>query len=142
MTGYNHTLAGAIAAVALPAPLAPFAALISHFIFDAFPHFGRHDELKPYTSSFVSLLVVDGMLCILALIFALVLFPDKWILILLCTFLSTLPDFLWLLEGRVPRLEGFFKFAADIQWGERPWGWILEIIYGVIFATILILLSY
>jgi hypothetical protein len=142
MTGYNHTLAGAIAAIALPAPIAPLAALVSHFIFDAFPHFGRHPVLKPYTSSFVSLLIVDGMLCILSLIFALALFPDKWIIILVCTFFSTLPDFLWLLEGRVRSLEGFFKFASDIQWGERPWGWTLEIFYGIIFTTILVLLSY
>lgn len=142
MTGFNHTLAGALAAVTLPAPLAPLVALVSHFVFDAFPHFGRHTELRPYTKSFIQLLGIDAVLCVMSLLLALMLFPDKWLLILACTFLSTLPDFLWLLDGKVGWLKGFFSFASVIQWGERPWGWVLEIIYGTIFVATLIILSY
>lgn len=142
MTGFNHTLAGALAAVIVPAPIAPIVALVSHFIFDAFPHFGRHPKLYPYTKGFKWLLVGDAALCIAALALALLLFPDRWLMILICTFVSTLPDFLWPLDGKVKWMQPFFKFASDIQWGERPWGWILELIYGAIFTTWLILLSY
>lgn len=141
MTGFNHTLAGCLIAVVVPAPLAPFAAFMSHFLLDATPHFGRDKEFVPYNHNFIMLLIFDGILCVAALAFSIWLFPHLWWLMIICSAASTLPDFMWILRGKVTWLNGFFAFASMIQWGERPWGWTLEIIYGTIFLSILVALS-
>lgn len=141
MTGFNHTLAGCIIAVIVPAPLAPIAAFLSHFFLDATPHFGRHRKTYPYTPEFKRLLIVDAVLCFTSLGFALWLFPHLWWLLIICSFTSTLPDFMWLLKGRVRWLKGFFHFASVIQWGERPYGWIFELLYTLFFVAILLRLA-
>lgn len=141
MTGFNHTLAGCLVAAIIPAPLAPLAAFASHFVLDAMPHFGHSANITPYNQNFIRLLVVDGIFCVLSLAYGLLLFPHLWWLMILCSATSTLPDFMWLLRGKIRRLDGFFKFAEVIQWGERPWGWMLEIIYALLFASLLYILS-
>lgn len=148
MTGFNHTLAGSIIAVLVPAPLVPLVALINHFVLDAFPHFGRHPEINPgdrkhYPNIFKYWLVGDALLCFAALFGAWALFPDKWLIITIGAFFAAGPDFLWLLEpyAKAAWAKKFFAFAKWIQWGERPWGWILEIVYGVALAVALIVLS-
>lgn len=148
MTGTNHTLVGAIIAVTLPPPLVPAVALISHFVLDALPHFGRHPEINPgdrrhYPKIFKYWLVGDAILCFTALFGAWALFPNKWLIITIGAFFAAGPDFLWLLEphAKTRWAKKFFAFAKWIQWGERPWGWILEIIYGFLFASLLFTLS-
>lgn len=146
MIGFNHTLIGAIVAVTTPAPLVPVVALVSHFVADAMPHFGRHpkitvDEQGRYSPAFKKLLVVDAVVCFAVLFFAWWLFPQQWFVITVGAFFATLPDFMWLLKGRVAWLDGFFRFASWIQWGERPWGWVLELAYCGIFAAVLVWLQ-
>ena len=141
MTGFNHTLAGCVIAVMSPAPLAPLLAFSSHFVLDALPHFGRSARFRPYTREFKWLLVFDALLCFISLGLAIWVFPALWWLLIICALTATLPDFLWLFNGKIAWLNGFYKFAGDIQWGERPWGWILELVYAVLFITTLYWLS-
>lgn len=142
MTGYNHTLAGAIIAVTVPLPLMPLVAFVSHFVLDAFPHFGNHPGFALRTTRFKHLLLLDGSLCIGGVILAISLFPEYWWMIGIGTFLAALPDFMWLLwRGKVEWLNGFFRFAGWIQWGERPWAYPLEVGYALIFTAILLLLA-
>lgn len=147
MTGTNHTLAGAIIAVLVPAPLVPIVAFASHFVLDAVPHFGQNKRIYikdgMYSPGFKYWLVGDALLCFTSLFFAWWLFPDKWLIITVGTFFAAGPDFLWPLEPHVRSrfARGFFTFAKKIQWAELPWGWVLEIIYAIIFATILYSLS-
>lgn len=147
MTGFNHTLAGSIIAVLVPAPLVPLVAFVSHFVLDALPHFGRHPKITTINGklsrNFKRLLVLDAILCFAALFFAWWLFPNKWLIITVGAFFSALPDFLWLLQPRAKsRLaRAFFRFATIIQWGERPWGWVLEIVYAAYFALTLLYLA-
>lgn len=141
MTGFNHTLAGAIIAVTFPAPFVPLAALFSHFFLDVMPHFGRHRAIKPGSSGLRKLIYADGTLSVLALIFSLVLFPDKWFLIGVGTFLSIFPDLQWIFKRQLRTPERYIRWMSAIQWGERPWGWILELAYAAIFVSILIYLS-
>lgn len=137
MIGFNHTLAGAIIAVVLPAPFVPFVAFLSHFLLDMTPHFGRSKRFSPWTTSFKWLLVGDAILCFASLFFVWWLFPDKWFILTVGAFFSTLPDFLWMFRGKSKKFAWFFDFASIIQWGERPWGWIFELSYGVCFVTVL-----
>ncbi len=138
MLGFNHTLAGSIIAIITPAPLVPIVAFASHFLLDMTPHFGRSKRIYPYTPEFKILLVVDAILCISSLLFAIYLFPDKWFILSVGAFFSTLPDFMWLLKDRVRKLKKFFYFAEVIQWGERPYGWIFDLIYAVLFIAVLL----
>lgn len=145
MTGTNHTLAGAFIAVLAPAPLVPLVALVSHFVLDALPHFGQNSRIYirqdgSYSTGFKLLLIFDAILCFGALFFAWWLFPDKWLMITVGAFFAAGPDFLWLFEkyARSPVTKKFYRFAKNIQWAEMPWGWILEIVYGLALIGALI----
>jgi hypothetical protein len=140
MTGFNHTLAGTIVAVIIPTPLVPIIALLSHFLLDTFPHFGRSQTVKPYNKKFKLVLIIDAVLCFSFLGLGLYLFPDKQLPIVLGVLFATLPDFLYILRDftKAPGLKWFFNFSEKIQWGERPWGWILEILYAVVFIIIIL----
>ncbi len=142
MLGFNHTLAGSIVAVIVPAPFVPIVALVSHYLLDMLPHFGASDTVKPYTTSFKRLLITDAILCIVALIFAIILFPEQWLIIMIGAFFGTAPDFLWILQNRGPRwLDIILDWSEWIQWGERPYGWILDAIYALLMAITLYLLA-
>ena len=142
MLGFNHTLAGSIIAVLVPAPLVPVISFGSHFILDMTPHFGRSKKVYPYTKSFKLLLVADALLCTTGTLFAMWLFPDKWFIIGVGAFFSVLPDFLWLFARRGPKwLDKFLSWAAWIQWGERPYGWIFDVFYALMMVITLYLLS-
>lgn len=142
MLGFNHVLTGSIIAVITPAPLVPVVALVSHFILDTFPHSGNSETRYPYTSSFKRLLALDAVLCFAALAFALWLFPDQWLMVLVGSFFSAAPDFLWLWRGKGPLwFRKFLHFANYIQWGERSYGWILDAIYALLLTIALYLLS-
>lgn len=146
MTGFNHTLAGSIIAVLVPAPFVPLVAFMSHFVLDAVPHFGNlswapdHGD-RSFSRKFVLLLIGDAIGCFASLFFAWWLFPDKWLIITIGAFFAAGPDFLWLIDGKIKWLKPFFRFATWIQWGERPWGWTLEIVYATLFCLLLIRLS-
>jgi len=142
MLGFNHTLAGSIVAVLVPAPLVPVVAFASHFVLDLTPHFGRSEMVYPYTRSFKRLLVVDALLCITGLTFAVWLFPTHWFIVCVGAFFGTLPDFLWLLHHRGSAwFDQFLDWAEWIQWGERPYGWIFDVFYAMMMAITLYLLS-
>ena len=142
MLGFNHVLAGSIVAVIVPAPLVPLAALASHFILDTFPHSGNTEKTYPYTPSFKRLLALDALLCFAGLAFALWLFPQEWLIIMIGAFFGAAPDFLWLWRDKGPAwFQKFLHFANWIQWGERPYGWILDVIYALLFTIALYLLA-
>ena len=142
MLGFNHVLTGSIVAVIAPAPLVPFVALASHFLFDTFPHFGRSKTIYPYTGSFKRLLLADGIACIAGVSLAILLFPHLWLIILIGAFFGAAPDILWIWRNHGPRwFQSFLRFANWIQWGERPYGWVFDVIYGVVFVLILLLLA-
>lgn len=142
MNALNHALSGAIIAVLVPAPMIPLIAVLAHFVLDAFPHAKTPDNIldalkRPFAYVFYS----DIVLTFAATAFAWYLFPDKLLLILIGVFFAILPDLLWFFNGKVAWLKLYFKFATWIQWGERPWGWSLEILYSMIFVVVLIGLS-
>lgn len=142
MLGFNHALAGSIIAVITPAPFVPIVALASHFLLDLTPHFGRSETVRPYTRSFQYLLITDGLLCIAAVGFALLLFPDQWFIIGVGSFFGILPDLLWPLWHHGPKwLDKFLDWAEWIQWGERPYGWLFDVFYALMMGITLYLLA-
>lgn len=140
MLGFNHTLAGSIIALTIPAPAIPAVAYVSHFLLDIMPHFGRHPKFTKKTPGLKKLIVGDGIVCTVILLSAMVLFPEKWFLLAMGAFFAVLPDLQWIFEKWLKTPDWFLAFSSNIQWGERPWGWILEICYGVVLLAILIAL--
>jgi hypothetical protein len=142
MLGFNHALAGSIVAVLTPASLVPVIALVLHFVLDTFPHFGNSNRVYPYTRPFKQLLAADALLCIAGVIFAISLFPHLWLIILVGAFFGVLPDFLWIWREKGPSwFQRFLQFANWIQWGERPYGWLFDVFYGLMMVIILYVLA-
>ncbi|MGH7196559.1 MAG: hypothetical protein ACREGJ_02210 [Candidatus Saccharimonadales bacterium] len=137
MTFFNHVLAGASIAVVVRDPLlaAPLA-LASHFALDMMPHFW-HDTFKPWTKSFVSYLFIDTILSIAALALSLALFPQLGLVILLCTGLATLPDWLWAAHYGKGVQHKFFDFHHKIQRYEKPWGAFIEAPFTAVLVVLL-----
>lgn len=146
MTATNHALTGAVIGLTVGSPvIAMVAAFLSHFVCDAIPHFGRGDSFLK-SKAFVKMLIVDALLCILLVLFLGVTQPAHWALAAVCAFLATSPDFLWIpmyqhiTQGRQYVVKGFFKFASDIQWFERPIGGVVETVWfgaGIFLVSML-----
>ncbi|HEY5549991.1 MAG TPA: hypothetical protein VIK37_02195 [Candidatus Saccharimonadales bacterium] len=146
MTGINHAITGALVAVVIKEPaLALPAALLSHFVIDAIPHYD-HRDLMPNPRAYKTVLVLDAILSVGLIVFlALTLNESAW-LIIAGGFLGIAPDLMWLpaiAQGRVaPRNKGNFlhqvrRFHAWIQWSEGPRGLYVEIAwFGLVFILI------
>lgn len=148
MIGLNHALSGALVAVLTPVeylPYVPLIALVLHFLLDMLPHYGKDDAAGVHSKRFKRLLFVDAILCLLAVALACWLYPGRIVWIGLGAVFAVLPDFLWIFRYYAPVkhkfAELFFTFTAKIQWAEYSWAWSLEILYSMIFLTLLVGLS-
>lgn len=135
MTATNHALTGAVIGLVTGEPLLALpAALVSHFICDAIPHFGSASppQVKLRNNSFRNYLVVEFCLCVL-LVACLAFFrPEHWFLASACAFLATSPDLLWInrylkiRRGKHWKRSAYARFAGNIQWFEKPIGAAVE----------------
>lgn len=136
MTGTNHVLTGVAIGLAVQQPvLAIPAAIASHFVLDALPHYGhdRHSAKK-----FLTILAVDGSVIALILISLIAAQPNGWGLALVCDLLAASPDFMWLPNflrdlsdhhTRKPYDDPITKFHKRIQWAEKPYNWPYEFVW-------------
>jgi len=145
VTATNHALTGAVIGMVVSNPwIAVPTALVSHFVCDAIPHFGMGKEFIR-TKAFRNFLIFDAALCIVLVLFLGMVQPAYWMLAAVCAFVATSPDLLWIplykksLQGKGYTFTGFYKFAADIQWFERPIGGIVELLW--FFAATFIVIS-
>ena len=133
MRAINHALTGAVIGLSVGNPIVAVPiALLSHFICDAIPHFGM-GEASIKTKTFRNILVTDALLCVGLVSFLAIAQPAYWLLAAICAFVAVSPDLLWLplykhaKQGKTYVRKGFYKFAADIQWFERPIGSVVEV---------------
>lgn len=143
MTASNHVVAGALIAAAVPqAAIAIPLAFISHFIMDALPHYGDNDNHSWLNRHFKYVLVVDLAITVLFLAALLIFQPAAWALLIICAVVAVSPDILWLpyfladLKNEKKEHSELAKFLKWIQWGERPWGIYVEIIWLAVTATV------
>lgn len=144
MTGFNHATTGAIIALVVKRPeLALPMALVSHFVLDSLPHYGVPTERRRVYKSFYRLLASDAIL-VPTLLIALLL--SHHYLAFWCAILAVSPDVVWAprflkehLFEAAPSLpaDPFSRFHKKIQWGERPWGWSIEICWSICAVTVL-----
>jgi hypothetical protein len=138
MTALNHALTGAAVAAAINKPiLALPAALLSHFVIDAVPHWNY--KLKPHIARRQLVMLADLALSLGLLLFlAITVDANPW-LIIAGGLLGILPDTMWLrffITGR-PSISGNPKrlinrlrqFHHWIQWSETARGFFVELLW-------------
>lgn len=143
MTVTNHAAAGAIIGLGIDKPLLAIPlALLSHFVMDALPHFGYPghrgfgEALKHRLTYFYLYLDSAGLAFLLSII------ADQSWLVYTTTFIAVLPDIWWVIlffgfesQYKKIRVGRFSGFHSSIQWYERPWGLLIEILAGVGLIT-------
>ena len=148
MRATNHVLTGALigATISLPAVALP-AALASHFILDALPHFGGENHRSKV---FLVELIFDALL---ALLFLATLYnrqPHNWLLMAGCGILAASPDLMWLpryikelkLGRKLKRPMNIInRFHSRIQWSERPYFWWIEFVWATATLTYLVIFN-
>lgn len=148
MTATNHALTGAIIGLVVGQPLIALpAAVASHFVCDALPHFGSNTPQKIIkTTGFRNYLIMEVGLCFLLVLLLALLQPQHWLLAAVCAFLAASPDLLWINKylkarrGEPWKPSSFAKFAGGIQWFQRPIGAVVEVAWFV--AAIIILVPF
>ncbi|MDZ7744912.1 MAG: hypothetical protein U5K77_04130 [Candidatus Saccharibacteria bacterium] len=147
MTATNHVLTGAVLAAAYPNPLVVLpAALVSHVILDALPHYGHEDHTD---RKFLYVLAVDFAIASSFLLSVSFLRPEHWLLIIAASVVAASPDALWLphwlreITGKPGKAKSKLEtFLARIQWAEKPWGWIFEIPWAIAAFVLFVNLSH
>ncbi|HVS58931.1 MAG TPA: hypothetical protein VHD60_04345 [Candidatus Saccharimonadales bacterium] len=99
MRAINHALTGATIGLLVPEPAVALpAALASHFVLDAIPHFGVNEDrlidkdIK--THWFMVLLFTDAILCLTLVAILYESGTAHWLLAASCAFVAALPDFM------------------------------------------------
>jgi hypothetical protein len=141
----NHVLVGSGIALAIHHPIAalPLAAA-SHFILDILPHFGYHrggyQEVFKHRLTYIAVLL--DIIGVMILLFTIV--TMNW-LVFTAGVIAALPDTVWLnryfrYERKEKPLDETWltRMHDRIQWGERPWGLLIEIVF---FVSVFVLIS-
>ena len=138
MTGLNHAITGALVAAAINRPwLSIPAALASHFVADAIPHWNY--ELKPHIARRQVVMLADLALSLgLLLVLALTVDANPY-LVIAGGLLGILPDSMWLrffitglpaITGNPKRLINRMRqFHFWIQWSETAAGFFVELLW-------------
>lgn len=145
MTATNHALTGAVLGLTISNPLLALpAALLSHFVCDAIPHYSD-TRVSPGSHNFALYLLVDILGAIAVATFLFILRPDNWFVACWAAFLATSPDLMWAplfvraqKTGKEVRPQHVVaRFHARIQWFARPIGITVE--YAWALAAIVLL---
>jgi hypothetical protein len=134
MTASNHAVAGAVIAsvVANPVIAIPLA-FASHFVMDAMPHYGDRNKSSWLNRNFHYVLVSDFIVTLSFISFTIFKSPPNLFMIFICAVVAVLPDVLWLpyyladIRHKDCPHSKTARFLKWIQWGERPWGIVIEI---------------
>ncbi|MGF7229473.1 MAG: hypothetical protein ACQR33_05865 [Candidatus Saccharibacteria bacterium] len=142
MTATNHAVTGAVIALTLKRPeLAIPLAFISHFVLDAIPHFGIHEDdvLKRNVHwLFRCVMTSDVILAVSAFIILPIIGRNvvAWGWIVASMTAAFTPDLVWIaryfeeMRTKISRPHGrYARFHQCIQWSETPWGLIVEIVW-------------
>ncbi len=148
-------LSGAVVAVALHQPIFVFpAAFLSHFLLDVMPHFGikeDHPAERNRHPLFHYIVTIDVVLalCLIVLLPLTLKESVSWWVLVISMILAMSPDLVWvrgfISEVRTKtdfdRYGWLSKWHQKIQWFEKPWGLITEVIWFGAMATLLGLLA-
>jgi hypothetical protein len=147
MRAINHALTGAAIGLLVSEPsLAVPMAFLSHFVCDAIPHHGSTlpDKIVLRSVLFRRVLVLDALSCFVLVSMLAVAQPNHWFVACICAFLAASPDFLFVgrfvdaLRHKKHQPSPFEQFAIDIQWFQKPIGWVVELAWLIAGVSLLI----
>lgn len=145
MTATNHALTGTAIGLLIGNPsVALPAALASHYVCDAIPHFGMQDTNNAHlkTGGFARYLIVEATVCGLIVLLLMIRRPEHWWLAALCAFAAASPDLLWIPRYIAAhrrknwRPSWHSRFAGGIQWFQRPIGAAVEVAWLIAAVAI------
>lgn len=147
MTAVNHALTGTAIGLLVGQPLLAIpAAVASHFVCDALPHFASSlpDPVLMKSARFRDYLIAEAGLCFAIVLGLTVLRPEHWLLAAICAFAAAAPDllsvnkYLAMRRGKQWKPGRYIKFANGIQWFARPIGAVVEVAWfiGVLIVII------
>ena len=143
MTGTNHMVTGALIGSAVSAPeLALPLAFVSHFMLDILPHYGD-DSISWASKRYKIVIGMDTAIAVSFSFLIIVAHPARWPFMLLGGILAMAPDLMWLpnyirtMRGIEQRsLNVIMRLHKKIQWGERPWGLVIEAMWFIVIAPL------
>jgi hypothetical protein len=151
MRAINHALTGALIGLVVTEPAAAIPlSIVSHYVLDITPHHGltvtdEKSRNKWIASKlFRNLIYIDAVLCSLLVLLLAASRPQYWLLAAFCAFFAAAPDLLSFnryqktLESKKWKAGWYSRFAAGIQWFERPIGGVVEVAW---FVAMIIMLS-
>ncbi len=139
MTATNHALTGALIGLCVGNPyIAIPAAILSHFVCDAIPHFTP--KVDPVGEKWLRyLLIAEAFLCFVIVLVLFIFKPTHWLLASFCAFAATSPDFMQIprfvrAQKGLPeaqKISLLLRFHIAIQWFARPIGAVVEAAWAV-----------
>lgn len=146
MTGLNHAVTGAFVATVVKEPIIAFpAALASHFLIDALPHWDYKISGGQKRKQFV--MAADLFFALLLLAIISYLLAEQWWLVFFGGVVAIAPDAMWLpniVTGQPIKAKGsdifsqVRRFHMRIQWSESKNGLFFEIFWFVLTLTLLL----
>ena len=144
MTASNHAITGAVIAVVIKQPVMALPiAFLSHFVLDALPHFGSHEDDIPKRNAswlFRAVVSVD----VIGFLFLLICIPDlakQNVLpatVLWSMLAAASPDINWIWQfvqairtKKWPASNWYSCFHQAIQWFEKPIGLLVELLWFI-----------
>jgi hypothetical protein len=147
VTAVNHALTGTVIGLVVGEPLIAIpAALASHFVCDALPHWtpDTPPDKRLRSNSFRNYLIAEASLCFLLVLVLVLARPEHWLLASVCAFVATSPDLLWIpryvktLSGKKWSPNLYSRFSLGIQWFIKPIGAAVEIAWFAAAIVIII----
>jgi hypothetical protein len=143
MTATNHTLVAANLVVAFPKWWVVPIAFVSHFVLDALPHHGEINDIK--NKRFYVIYGIDFVVALFLLVFLVFTQQEIAALLVFAIIAATVPDIVWIYrdirersKAKSLKMNRFTKFHASIQKHEYPGGIYHEVIYFVVFISLLL----
>ncbi|HEX9153878.1 MAG TPA: hypothetical protein VF809_03595 [Candidatus Saccharimonadales bacterium] len=138
MIAFDHAITGAVVAFLIKRPKAAIPlAFLSHFCLDAIPHFGNIGAFSFNNPTLLSVVAVDALLTICAIVFVILRAGEYAKIVIVCMFAAMLPDII-----SIPYMLGIYTqnllyaFHSSIQWFEHPIGAVSEAAYALIVGNL------
>lgn len=149
MTATNHALFGGVIALIVKEPvLALPLAFLSHFLVDYIPHYSMNDKYL-FKRRFNIYLFFDTLICVIMATLAVV-YLENGLLVAVCMFLATSPDFMWAYHklyrehyrglksnfGPIARFHKRIQATSHFRHARR--GKIIESIWFIVMTSIIL----